>query len=79
MQEKTNLYWYQKNQKQVIIVTTLTIVHLCIDIVTVKSVHDIPISIYKRNQQKKSLQRHRICMTDSNHDYIIEKSNTEKN
>ena len=34
-QEKTNLYWEKKNKQQVIIVTTLTLVYLCLDIVAV--------------------------------------------
>ena len=45
MQEKINWYWQQKKQQQVITVTTKTIVHPCLDIVAVKDVHDISISI----------------------------------
>ena len=42
MQEKTNWYWKQKHQQQVIIVTTQIIVHTCLDIAEVKYIHDIP-------------------------------------
>ena len=37
-----------------------------------KYFHNIVISFSNRNQTKKSLQRHPICINDSDHDYIIE-------
>ena len=49
MKEKANWYWDQKNQQQVIIVPTRTIVHTCLDVVAVKYVHDITRSICSRN------------------------------
>ena len=45
MQEEINWYWDQKQQQQVIIVPTRTIVHPCLDVVTVKGVHDINIIV----------------------------------
>ena len=45
MQEKNNWYWDLKNQKQVIISPTRTIVHPCLDVVTLKYVYDIHKSI----------------------------------
>ena len=54
MQENTNSYWDQKNQEQVIIVQTRTIVHPCFDIVSVKDVHDIPKSICNRNNARQA-------------------------
>ena len=50
MQEKKKCYWDQKQQKQVIIVPTLTIVHPCVDVVVVKYAHNIFRSICNRNQ-----------------------------
>ena len=41
MQEKPNRYWEQRNQQEVIIFPTRTIVHPCIDVLAVKYVHDI--------------------------------------
>ena len=61
----------QKNQKQVIIVPTQNIVHPCLDVVAVKYVHDIPRSIFNRNQAKQDLQRHPIFITDSDHNDIL--------
>ena len=72
MQENINYYWYHKNQQQVIILTTRTSVHICIDVVTEKRVNDIPRSIFNRNQAKKDLQRHPFCLTDPENDYILE-------
>ena len=53
MQENTNYYWDHKKQQQVIIVPTWTIAHPCIDVVAVKDVHDIPKSIFNRNNSKR--------------------------
>ena len=38
----------------------------------VKHVHDIPRIICNRNQTKQNLQRHPVCLTDSDHEYILE-------
>ena len=71
-QEKINWYWEHKKKQQVIIFPTQTIVHTCLDVVTVKYVHDIPKSICNRNNKKQDLRKHPICLTDSDHDYILE-------
>ena len=42
MQEKTNWYWDQKEQQQVIIYSTQNIVHPYLDFVAIKYVNDIP-------------------------------------
>ena len=42
IQENTKWYWEKKKHQKVIISTTRTIVHPCLDVVTVKDVHDIP-------------------------------------
>ena len=38
----------------------------------VKDVHDIPRSICNIHQTKQNLQRHPVCLTDSDPDYILE-------
>ena len=48
MQENTNCYWGQKQQKRVIIFLTCTTLHPCLDVVSVKDVNDIPRSICNR-------------------------------
>ena len=72
IQEKTNWYWDQKKQQQVIIFPTWTIVHPCIGVVELKDVHDIPKSICNRNQTKKALGKHLICLTDSDYNDKLE-------
>ena len=61
-----------KNQQQVIIAPKRTIVHRCLDIEAVKDIHDIPKSICNRNHAKQALQKHTLCLTYSDHDYILE-------
>ena len=72
MQENTNWFWEQKNQQQVIIVSTRNILHSCIDVVAVKDDNDIPRCICNRNQAKQALQRHNICLNEYYHDSILE-------
>ena len=69
---KTNWYWEHKNQQQVIIVITQTIVHPCLDVAEVKDVHDTPKIICNRNNTKQVLLKHPICLTDSDNDYTLE-------
>ena len=38
----------------------------------VKYVHDIPKSICNRNHAKKDLQKHPICLNESDNDYFLE-------
>ena len=73
MKENKKWYWENKNQQQVIIFITWTIVHTCLELVTVKYVHNIPRSVYSRNQQKQALQRNPSCLTDYDQNYILEK------
>ena len=60
------------NQQQAIIYPTQTIVHPYIDVVVVKYVHDISKEIFNRNHAKQDLQKHPICLTDSDHYFILE-------
>ena len=39
----------------------------------VKDVHDITKSIYNINHAKQALRKHYICLTDSDHDYFLDK------
>ena len=71
MQENSNLYWKQQSLQQNIIVTTRTILHPCLDVVRIKDVQDIPKTVCNRIKAKKSIQRHTICLTDADYDYIL--------
>ena len=61
-----------ENHQQLIVFTTHTIVHTCLDVFVVKYVNDIIISVFIINQTRKDSQRHIICLTDSDNDYIID-------
>ena len=51
---------------------THTIVHTCLDVFVVKDVHYITRSDFNINQTRKDLQRHLICLTDYDDDYILD-------
>ena len=72
MQENTNWYWKQQPLQQTIIVPTRTILHPRLDVITIRYVQDIPKNVCNRIQAKKSIQRHPICMTDADYDYILD-------
>ena len=72
IQEKKNCYWEGENNQQLIVVPTHTIVHTCLNVFVVKDVHDITRGVFNINQKRKDLQRHLICLTDYDNDYIID-------
>ena len=61
-QEKKN--WYRKHQslQQDIMIPTRTILHPCLDVITIIYVQDIPKNLCNRIQARKSIQRHPIIM-----------------
>ena len=59
------------SHQKLIVVTTHTIVNTCLDVFVVKDVHNITRSAFKINQKRKDLQRHLICLTDYDNDYIL--------
>ena len=67
MKYSTKWYWEQTQQQNNILVPTRTILHPCLDIMVVTEVKEIPNSLCNRNQAHKSIQRHSICLTDSDH------------
>ena len=72
VQENTNWYWKQQSLQHNIIVTTCTILHPCLDVIIITDVQDIPNTVCNSNQAKKAIQRHLICMADSDYDYILD-------
>ena len=52
MQENTNWYWKQQSLQQNIIFSTRTIVHICLDVVRITYVQDIPKTVCNRIQAK---------------------------
>ena len=72
MQENTKCYWEENNIQQLIVVPTHIIVHTCPDVFVAKYFHDITRSAFNINQTRKDLQRHLICLTDSDNDYILD-------
>ena len=50
-----------------------TIVQLCMDVMAVTEAKQRPKSVCNRNKSHMDLQRHPICLTYSDHDYISDK------
>ena len=72
MQVDTNWYYNQHPQQHVITVPTHTILHPRLVFNEVTYFHAIPKSVCNRTQAKKAILRNRICLTDSDYDYILE-------
>ena len=72
IQENTNWYWKQQPLQHTIVVPTRTILHPCLDVITIIYVKDIPKNVCSRNQTKKSIQIHPINMTDADYDCILD-------
>ena len=72
MQESTNWYWKQQPLQQNIIVPTRAIIHPRLDVVRIIYVQNIPKTFCNMIQAKKSIQRHPICMTDADYNYILD-------
>ena len=53
-------------------VPTCTILHPCLDVVRITDVQYTPKTVCIRIQEKKSIQRHPICMTYADYDYILD-------
>ena len=76
MKANINCYWKQLGSKESVIIATCIIFHPCLDVSTIKYVTDIPRTLLKKAHLP--LQRHLICVSDSDHDdtlYIIELQN----
>ena len=72
MKDKTNWYWYQQPQQHTIIFLTRTIIYPRLDAVLIINVQDITKSVCNVIQVKKSIQRHPICLTDADYDFILD-------
>ena len=72
MQENNNCYLKQQPLQQTIIVPTFTMIHPRLDVITIRDVQDIPKNVCNTIHAKKDLQRHPICMTDADYDYILD-------
>ena len=57
----------QKN----IIVPTRIIIHTCLYVIRITYVQDTPKTVCNMIQEKKSMQRHPICLTDADYYYIL--------
>ena len=61
-----------EKHQQWIGVPTNTIVHTFLDVFVVKDDHDITRSAFNINQTLKALQRHLICLTGYDNEYILD-------
>ena len=72
MQVDTNWYWNQQPNNHVITVPTCTILHPQLEGDAITDFHEIPRSICSRTQEKESISRQPICLSDYEYDYILE-------
>ena len=71
MENNTYCYWGQLKQHNNSIVPTRTILHPCLDVMSVTDANHITNIVYNRNQARKALKGHPIFLTDSDHNFII--------
>ena len=69
----------QQPLQQNIIVPTLTILHPRLDVVGITDIQDTPKNVCNMIQETKSIQRHTICLTDTDYDYIWYKIDSQEN
>ena len=72
MQIDTNWYWNQQPKHHIITVPTCTILHPQPEVNAISDFHAIPKCVCTRTQKRKSISRQRICLNDSDSDYILE-------
>ena len=71
MQDNMKWYWEQKLQHNNIFFPTLTILHPCLYVITVTKVKK-PKLFCNKNQSCKDIQRSPVCLTESDHDIILD-------
>ena len=74
MQENSYFYWKQQLLQYNIICPTCIIIHPCLDVFIITDIKDIPKTVCNRIQAKTFIQRHHICMTDADYDYILDEN-----
>ena len=72
MKAKTNWYYQQNKNKQIVIISTQNIVHPCLEVSVIKYVVVIPAIIFNKKQTLKYLQRQKNCIAGGNRDYILD-------
>ena len=72
MQVDTNWYWNQQPNHHATTVPTHKIIHPQLDSDAITDFHVIPTSICSRAQEKKSISRQPIRLSDADYDYILE-------
>ena len=58
---------------------TRTIIHPHLHVIIIRYVQDTPKNVCNRIQAKKEMQRHPICMTDADCDYILDGIERQEN
>ena len=80
MQIDTNWYCNQQPKHHFITVPTRTILDPQLEVNAITYFHAIPTCVCSRTQLRKSISRQPICLTYSDHDYILgETGRPEKN
>ena len=68
----TNWYWKQLGTKERVMIEAYNIAHPCLYMSTIKYVADTPISLRNKKQARKNVKRHPMCISDADHDYILD-------
>ena len=71
MKEKTNFYWQKNKNKDIFAISTLTILHPCLDVLAIKYVAEIPKIICYLKKAFRAIQRQPIFISDPDHEYIL--------
>ena len=72
MKAKTNWHWQCHGIINNDMVSSLTIVHPCLEVSSKKNVADIPRSIYNKKLSGQDVQRQPFYIADTYHDYILD-------
>ena len=72
MQVDSNWYWDHHAKRYVITIPTCTILHPRLKVNVITDIQDIPKNVCNRTQEKTSISRHRIFLTDSYYGYSLE-------
>ena len=71
IQGTTKLYLGKLPQQNNITISTCTIVHPCLDVMTAIEAKNKK-SVFNKNQSRRDIKRRPVCLTNSDNDFIID-------
>ena len=79
MKAKNNWYCRQKENERNVIISTSTLFHPCLDVLVIKYVADIPLSICNKKQSHQYIQLQNIYIDDADNYYILDEITSHDN